>query len=296
MGVFNAWDGFAFSDEGRLIVLRLRLPRAIVGFAVGGILATSGLVCQSFIRTPLATPTTLGVSGGAALGASIAILLGGSFLGFLGTFFGAVLGAGLTTLLIFSFFRFIPSNHSSQIVLIGILVNYLLASVILLIQCVVEPSTLSRLVMWLIGAIPSLSWKYTSGVFGVALWYMGMIVLRAPQLQVLALGEDAAESRGISVRSLERSLLLSTSVGVGSAIAACGGIGFVGILEPQICRLLVGSDLRVLTPAVFLLGGSVVLCADMMGRVLFAPFEIPAGVLTALVEIPIGLILLLKRR
>lgn len=295
VGAFNAWDGFSFSEEGRLVVFRLRLPRAIVGFAVGGILAMSGLVCQSFVRNPLATPTTLGVSGGAALGASIALLLGPSFQGFFGTFLGAVIGAGVTTLFIFALFSSIPRGSSSQIVLIGILVNYLIASVILLIQCVVEPAALSRLVIWLIGAIPSLSWDHTWGLLSVSLVCLGIVVWRAPQLQVLALGEDAAESRGIPVRALERSLLLTTSVGVGSAVASCGGIGFVGILEPQICRRLVGSDLRILAPAVFLLGGSVVMCADLMGRVLFAPFEIPAGVLTAVVEIPIGLMLLLKR-
>jgi len=296
IGPFYAWEGFSLAEDGKLIVFRLRLPRGILGFAVGGILATSGLVCQSLVRNPLATPTTLGVSGGAALGASLVILWGSSFETFSGPIVGAVCGAALTSFLLFSLYSVFSLGSSAQIVLIGILVNYLIASVILFIQCVADPAALSRIVIWLIGAVPSLSWRYTLTIAGLALVCLVLVTRRAPQLQVLALGHDAAESRGVPVRSLERSLLLTTSVGVGAAVASCGGIGFVGILEPQICRRLVGSDYRILIPSVFLLGGSVVVCADLLGRIIFAPFEVPAGVLTALVEIPVGLFLLVKRR
>jgi iron complex transport system permease protein len=296
IGPFDAWDRFALPDEGKIVVFQLRLPRAILGFAVGGILATSGLVCQSLVRNPLATPTTLGVSSGAALGASLVILWGSSFQPFSAPFVGAVCGAAVTSVLLFSLYSVASRGSSAQIVLIGILVNYFIASVILFIQCVADPAALSRIVIWLIGAVPSLSWRYTITIASLALGCLVLITLRAPQLQVLALGRDAAESRGVAVGSLERSLLLTTSVGIGAAVASCGSIGFVGILEPQICRRFVGSDYRILIPSVFLLGGSVVLCADLLGRIIFAPFEVPAGVLTALVEIPVGLFLLIKRR
>lgn len=296
VGPFDAWHGFFPSDQGRSIVFRLRLPRAVVAFAVGGILATSGLVCQVLLRNALATPTTLGVSGGAALGASLAIATGWSLSMINGPLVAAVLGAAITSVALFGLIGFSRRVCSEQIVLIGILVNYLMSSLILFVQFIADPAELSRIVVWLIGAVRPTSWGEASFLSAVSVWLLVVLMGRAGALNALALGRDPAESRGVNVSALERSLLGATSVGIGAAVASCGGIGFVGILEPQVCRRVLGADFRLLIPAVFLLGGSVVVGADLLGRVLFPPLEIPAGVLTAIIEIPFGLFLLVRRK
>jgi iron complex transport system permease protein len=294
VGAFDAWDGFSLSDEGVVIITRMRLPRAVVAFSVGGILATAGLVCQTMVQNPLATPTTLGVSGGAALGATLVILFGLSLPLSSASSLGAITGAALISFLLLSLARIVERAPSGQIVLIGILVNYLVASLILFVQSIADPAALSRIVIWLIGSIPPLSWVEAVILMAVACWMFTRIWYRALSLNALALGRDAAASRGVAVQALERSLMISMSVGVGAAISACGGIGFVGILEPQVCRRFVGSDFRRLTPAVFLLGGAVVLAADLLGRIIYPPFEVAAGVLTPLIEIPFGLFLLIR--
>lgn len=296
VGAFDAWQGFSPSENGRLIVFQLRLPRAVMAFSVGGILATSGLACQALLRNALATPTTLGVSGGAALGASLAIVTGCSLPLIQASLIGAIVGAALTAVVLFYLVGISQRIFSEQIVLIGILVNYLMSSLILFVQFVADPAELSRIVLWLIGAVRPTSWGHASLLSATSVWVLIVVMGRAAALNALALGRDPAQSRGIDVVGLERSLVAATSVGVGAAVASCGGIGFVGIIEPQVCRRFLGADFRLLIPAVFLLGGSVVVAADLLGRLLLPPLEIPAGVLTAIIEIPFGLFLLVRRK
>lgn len=294
IGSFDAWQGLSPSEQGRLIVVRLRLPRAVVAFSVGGILATSGLACQALLRNALATPTTLGVSGGAALGASLVIVTGVSLPLIQAPLVGAIVGAGVTSVCLFALAGLSRRLFSEQIVLVGILINYLMSSLILFVQFIADPSELSRIVLWLIGSVRPMSWGQAIFLGAVSVWLLLLVMGRAAALNALRLGRDPAQSRGVDVVGLERSLLGATSIGIGAAVASCGGIGFVGILEPQVCRRFLGADFRLLVPAVFMLGGSVVVAADIVGRVMFPPLEIPAGVLTAVIEIPFGLFLLVR--
>jgi iron complex transport system permease protein len=247
------------------------------------------------LRNPIATPFTLGISSGASLGASLVILLGMGQLGGWGVsapFAAAMMGALISGVLLFGLLRCFKSSEGTRIILVGVLVNYLLSSLIVLVQYAADPLELMQMMRWLIGSVRAgtpTELIFLIGAAGVSL--IG-IWLHANALNALLLGRQQAAARGVSVASVERLLLGSISIGVAASVSLCGGIGFVGILEPHLSRELVGNDHRRLIPATFLMGGIVVVLADMIGRVVLSPLEIPAGIVTPIIEIPVALYLL----
>ena len=289
-------------EQAELILGQIRFPRTLLGLAVGGVLALSGVAMQGLFRNPLADPGLVGVSSGAALGAAIAIV-GGAALGGLPDFIGPYLlslcaflgGLGVTALV----YRLGRKNGQTQVavmLLAGIALTALSGSAVGLFTYLADDATLRTLTFWNLGSLNGASyarlWPLLLVTVGVALW----LPRRATALNALLLGESEANHLGVNVEGLKRELVFCTALGVGAAVAAAGMIGFIGLVVPHLVRLLAGPDHRVLLPASVLAGASLLLFADLIARLALAPAELPIGIVTAFLGAPFFLYLLLRGR
>ena len=289
-------------EQAELILGQIRLPRTLLGLAVGGVLALSGVAMQGLFRNPLADPGLVGVSSGAALGAAIAIV-GGAALGGLPDFIGPYLlslcaflgGLGVTALV----YRLGRKNGQTQVavmLLAGIALTALSGSAVGLFTYLADDATLRTLTFWNLGSLNGASyarlWPLLLVTAGIALW----LPRRATALNALLLGESEANHLGVNVEGLKRELVFCTALGVGAAVAAAGMIGFIGLVVPHLVRLLAGPDHRVLLPASVLAGASLLLFADLIARLALAPAELPIGIVTAFLGAPFFLYLLLRGR
>lgn len=299
IGLPIAPDGL---EQAELILGQIRLPRTLLGLAVGGVLALSGVAMQGLFRNPLADPGLVGVSGGAALGAAVAIV-GGSAFGGLPESFGpyllslcAFLGGLAVTALVYRLGRRNGRTDVATMLLSGLALTALAGSIVGLFTYLADDATLRTLTFWNLGSLNGASysrlWPLLLISFGVALW----LPRRAKALNALLLGESEAGHLGIDVERLKRELVLCTALGVGAAVAAAGMIGFVGLVVPHLVRLLSGPDHRVLLPASLLAGASLLLFADLVARLALAPAELPIGIVTAMIGAPVFLYLLLRGR
>ena len=299
LGLPIAADGL---EQAELILGQIRLPRTLLGLAVGGVLALSGVAMQGLFRNPLADPGLVGVSGGAALGAAVAIV-GGSLLGGLPEFLGpyllslcAFLGGLAVTALVYRLGRTNGRTDVATMLLAGLALTALAGAIVGLFTYLADDATLRTLTFWNLGSLNGASysrlWPLLLISLGVALW----LPRRAKALNALLLGESEAGHLGIDVERLKRELVLCTALGVGAAVAAAGMIGFVGLVVPHLVRLLSGPDHRVLLPASILAGASLLLFADLVARLALAPAELPIGIVTAMIGAPVFLYLLLRGR
>lgn len=284
------------SLDGR-ILFGLRLPRLALAAIAGAGLSAAGAAYQGLLRNPLADPFVLGVSGGAALGGSIA-LVAGSALGLaLPTGAVAVLsfvGAALATLLAFAAGRREGRLDPSRTLLTGVIFNSFAAAVITLLKTAVSPEKAQELLFWLTGAIGYENWG-TLALAGCATLAAGAVLAaQGNALNLLALGDDGAASLGVDVGRLRTRVFLASSLVVAVAVSLTGLVAFVGLLVPHLARLLLGPDQRLLVPASALGGAAFLVLADTAARALFVPLgtELPVGALTALAGGPFFLLLL----
>jgi iron complex transport system permease protein len=280
----------------RAVFLRLRLPRVVMAGLVGASLAMVGAALQALFRNPLAEPFTLGVSGGASLGASLAIAfgIGVSFLGVPLIFIAAFTGAGLSVLLVY---RLARSGGSGLILpgallLAGVVLNLCASAGVLLIQYLASYESALQILRWLIGSLDvvgfDLIWKML--LFLIPGWIV--IAAHARDLHLLATGEESAASLGVDVRRTQRLVFAASSLIVGVTVSVGGAVGFVGLIVPHAARLLFGQDVRILLPASFLLGAAFLVLTDTLARVMISPGELPVGAITALLGGPLYLLLL----
>ena len=275
----------------RDVILELRLPRALAAFAVGGLLALSGAMLQVLLRNPLADPYVLGVSGGASVAALIAIMLGLPAAGVDGL---AALGALAACLLVFALAQGPGGWTPTRLLLTGIVVAAGAGSVVSLLLALGDETRLRGMVFWLLGDLSGTRrWPWLLALLAVA-GVAGIVLGR--HLNVLARGAAQAATVGMDVRRLQAVLFIGSSVLTGCAVSAAGSIGFVGLVTPHLARLALGSDNRVVLPAAALLGGAMLMAADLAARVLIAPRQLPVGALTALVGVPLFLLLMARRR
>lgn len=290
------------SQQAILIIEQIRLPRTLLGLCVGAVLALTGVAMQGLFRNPLADPGLVGVSGGAALGAALAIV-GGSQLGNLPPAWSpyvlslsAFLGGLLVTALVYRLGRRDGQTQVATMLLAGVAMTALAGAGVGLFTYLADDATLRSLTFWNLGSLNGASyqrlWPLLLVGVGVACW----LPRRAAALNALLLGESEARHLGFEVERLKRELVLCTALGVGAAVAAAGLIGFVGLVVPHLMRLLVGPDHRVLLPASLLAGASLLLLADLLARLLLAPAELPIGIVTALIGAPFFLYLLVRGR
>jgi iron complex transport system permease protein len=279
---------FAPRDQTeRAIVLELRLPRAIAAFATGGCLALAGALLQVLLRNALADPYVLGVSGGAAVGALAAMLVGA--VGWLVSA-GAFGGALASTLIVFVLARSSGPWSPTRLLLTGVVIAAGWGAVVALILSLAPEAQLRSMLFWLIGDLsaPAVAWP-TLGALAVAL---AVAVPFARDLNALSRGELSAAAVGVDVSRLPWLLFALSALLTAAAVTTAGAIGFVGLIVPHAIRLVLGNDQRVLLPASALCGGALLLVADTLARRIAAPVELPAGVVTARVGVPVFIYLL----
>jgi iron complex transport system permease protein len=296
--------GHFFSpDPDSEILLRTRLPRVLLGMTIGGGMAACGVVLQALLRNPLACPQMLGVSGGASLGGILGLIFFPTWLvpiadGLLGEIswvpLGAFMGALLSMGLIYRLSLFRGRLHPYHLLLSGVIFNSFIAAVIMFLNSIVDFYQAQGLLFWLMGNLSTRA--YLTVGFIAAYVIIGFLWLwsKGLALNLITLGEEAAMHLGIEIASVQRQIFLASSLMIGAMVSVSGMIGFVGLMIPHVMRLIVGSDHRQLLPASFLAGAIFLAWADTLARVLFAPAELPVGIITAFFGAPFFLFLLYR--
>lgn len=275
-----------------------RLPRVLSGAIVGASLAAAGVVLQAMLRNPLATPFTLGVSAGGALGAMLAIAFGLE-LGLLGvtsipiaSFTGSLLAIAIVYWLASSQKRGLSTN---VLLLAGVTLNSFFSALILFVQYVSDFTQSFRSVRWLMGDLDVGNYTPILAALPFILLAFAVFAVLPRTLNLLTLGEDVAAGRGVEVVRAQRLAFLSASLATGAAVSLGGPIGFIGIVVPHLVRLMVGSDHRIVLPAATLFGAAFTVLCDLVARTIMAPIELPVGIITALIGGPFFLWLLVKK-
>jgi len=295
--VGNSLGGSGFSDSERLIITQIRLPRIFAGILVGVSLAASGAVFQGIFRNPMADPYVLGVSSGAALGAALAIVLRVGF-----TLFGidtlsimAFIGAVAATFTVYNIARVGSRTPVVTLLLSGVAVSIFLSAIVAILQ-VIAGWELHKLVFWLMGGFSYVKWKDVWGILPLTCLSVSLSYLFARDLNIMALGEEEAQHLGVNVERSRWILLALGSLATATAVSISGLVGFVGLIVPHLTRILVGPDHRILIPASLLTGAVFLISCDAIARVIFAPSELPVGIITALSGGPFFIYLLRKKK
>ena len=273
-------------DVGGAVVRELRLPRATVAFAVGGLLALAGTIMQVLLRNPLADPYVLGLSGGAACGALAALLAGAAALVTPAAFAGAL----LSTAVVFGLARGSGAWAPTRLLLTGVVVATGWGALIMLILTTAPEAQVRGMLFWLIGDLSGAS-RGGPGLLALA-GVLAIALLFARDATLLARGDMTAASLGVSVRGTTLALHALAAFATAVAVTLAGSVGFVGLVIPHAVRLVIGNDQRWLMPAAVLAGGALLTFADTVARTLVAPAQLPVGVLTAVVGVPLFLWLL----
>jgi len=275
----------------------LRVPRVLTAFAAGSGLALCGMVFQAMFRNALADPFTLGVSSGASCGAAATILLGltGAIAGIPVISLGAFIGAAAAIACVYLLSKLRRTSTSLTMLLAGIAISFLFSSVLMFMQYLSSLRDSFQIVRWLMGGIEVFGYRQALTMMLFTGTGMVILAVKLPELDHLLVGDDLAQSRGVRVVRTKNLLLLAATLIVGSVVAVCGPIGFVGLIIPHICRMLFPARHAVLGPASFLAGGIFLVLCDTVARVVVAPAEMPVGVITALLGGPFFLWLLFVR-
>lgn len=269
------------------LVMKLRLPRALTAFAVGGLLAVAGVLMQVLLRNPLAEPYILGTSGGAAVAALSGMLLGWAAVMIDAAAFAGALGSAL---IVFSVARGSGSWTPSRLLLTGVVLAAGFSAITTLLLAVSPEEQLRGMLFWLMG---DLSFAYSPGrllALLAAITVAGM--LGARYLDVMSRGELQAAILGLPVAGLRLTLFAVTALAVAMSVTTVGVIGFVGLVVPHLIRLLAGSKHRIVLPAAALAGGSLLVIADTLARTVLAPRQLPVGALTAAIGVPLFLLIM----
>lgn len=277
---------------------RLRLPRAVASFLAGAGLAVSGAAFQALFRNPLATPFTLGVSSGAAFGASVYFRFGAavSLLGSFGSLGAALAGGFLSMAFVYAATRARGGVSTPVMLLAGVVVNFFFSSLVLFLQYWSNAGDSLRIMRWLMGSLSGLDAARLADLSFIVLAGSAAVFRLSRELDLLTAGDELAASRGVAVARTKMALFCFASVMVGAVVSLTGPIGFVGMMVPHLCRLRLGGSHRRLLPASFMLGGTFLVACDLLARSLLAPAEIPVGVITALMGAPFFLWILLRTK
>lgn len=280
------------------IMTEIRIPRVLFAFVAGSGLALCGMVFQAMFHNPLATPFTLGVASGASLGAAIYVSFGLSFslLGIDGTSFAAFSGALIAITIVYGISRFRQGFSTETLLLTGVAISFFFSSLILFTQYLSNVTDSFRILRWLMGELSIVGYRDLMQLLPFVTLCIAIILWLSRELNLLMAGDDIAISRGVAVKQIRYILFFSTSMCVGAIVALCGPIGFVGMMVPHICRLIIGTDHRWLIPASLMFGGGFLVVCDTIARLVIAPAEIPVGVITTLLGGPFFLWLLIRSR
>jgi iron complex transport system permease protein len=292
LGVLAGQEPSAPDD---LILFSVRLPRILFAGVVGASLSAGGVIFQALLRNPLADPFVLGISGGSALGAILAIVIGASAF-YLGLPFLAFIGALATVFLVFVVAggpRGVLLDNS--LLLAGVVVNSFFSAAILFALSVVDSLELHSISFWLMGDLSRASLPEIGGAALCLVACFAVLYAQARKLNLIVQGEETALQLGVNVRATKYLLLAATSLVIAVAVSFAGIIGFIGIMVPHMMRLVYGSDHRLLLPAAALFGASFLVAADTAARTVLAPSELPVGVITALCGAPYFIFLMRRK-
>jgi len=293
--VLNVLSGGRAAPQDVNIVLEQRLPRVLLGLLAGGALAAAGAVFQALLRNPLATPHTLGVSAGAALGAVVAISLDwtGPRLGPLSPVqFFALVGALLSVGIVYALARRKEVFSPMKLLLAGVTLGLISSAMIMFVRFISDPQKLVIVDRWLMGGLDVQGYRSIASVLPILLPAVVLLFTEAGAMNQLALGEEIAVGRGVDVPAVRLEAFLGGSVLAAAVVSVAGPIGFVGLIIPHALRAVFGPDHRLLLFLCFFGGGAFLAVADTFARSAFAPSELPVGVLTAMLGGPFFLILL----
>ena len=271
------------------VVRELRLPRALAAFACGGLLALAGALMQVLLRNPLADPYVLGISGGASVGALSAMLVGLPLALVNG---GAFAGALAATLLVFGLARGDGSWTQTRLLLTGVIVAAGCGAAVALILSIAPENKLRGMLFWLMGDLSHAASPWPA----LAMLALGILAALpfSRDLNLLARGDLTARALGVPVARLRGGVYVLAALATSAAVTTTGSVGFVGLIVPHLVRLAIGNDQRVLLPAAALAGGALLTLADTLARTIVAPQQLPVGVLTALIGVPVFLYLLTR--
>lgn len=306
----NLWDvmikitsGQDLSRLEQVVLMDIRLPRLVMGLAVGASLAVSGAVMQGLFRNPLADPGIVGVSSGAGLGAILAIVLGGmlpaSFLVLFGQYLVAIsafLGGWLSTILLYKVATRAGRTSIATMLLAGIAMGALAGAVSGVMTYLATDDQLRDMTFWGLGSLAGANWSKVAAALPIIAICLGTSFCLGRGLNALALGEATAGHIGIRVQRLKNTAILCVAGATGAAVAVSGGIGFIGIVAPHLLRLVSGPDHRPLLINAAMLGAILLIGADTISRQIVAPAELPIGIITALLGAPVFLWILLRQR
>ncbi len=276
-----------------------RIPRVILALLAGGTLAVVGAAFQVLFRNPLVEPFTLGISGGAALGAFLTIsfpalwVVWGPF-GSLQVF--AILGAAAALFLIQRLARRPQGMSVFTLLLAGVTVSIICAGAILLLTYLAEPNALFMFQRWMMGGLDIIGFRQLIGLAPLLAPGLGLLFYHARDLNHIALSEDMAQSQGVDVALVRRNVFIGGGLATAAVVSLVGPIGFVGLIVPHAVRRLSGVDQRMVLPCSFLLGGAALTGCDTVARVILAPTELPVGIITAIIGGPLFIHLLVSRR
>lgn len=296
LGVMEIADVLAGGgeDRARRLIIGIRLPRIVLAVLVGGALATAGAVFQALLRNPLADPYILGVSGGAAVGAVGAIVLGMAGSAFVVTG-GALVGAVVAMALVLRIALSVGGALDTRVLLLsGVIVGAFFNAVILLLLTLADAESFRSAIFWMMGRLTGVGWGGLAALTAFLAPCLVVLFALARPFNVLATGEETATYLGVPVEQVKKAAYFTSSLLVAATVSVAGIIGFVGLIVPHAVRMLVSSDHRLLLPASFLGGGVLLVLTDTVARTVAAPQELPTGVITALIGVPLFAVLLVR--
>ncbi len=279
------------------ILVHVRLPRIILGFAVGGSLSLAGALLQGMFRNPLVEPYTLGISGGASLGVALNILFKWhALIGTIAYPLSGFLGALAIMMFVYGLSIRRQTMGLRDMLLIGVMVSFIASSVVMLLMAISKSEDLHGIIFWIMGSLdePNRTLIYLS--VGVAIGGLLVSYLFCLPLNALSLGEEGARHLGVNVETTRRWLFLLASLLTGLSVSVAGIIGFVGLVVPHFMRMLVGPDHRILLAGSFLAGAAFLILCDTLARTIISPLELPVGVVTGIIGGSVFVYALAKKR
>jgi len=266
------------------IINNIRMPRIILGIAVGGALSLSGVLLQGVYRNPLVEPYTLGISGGASLGVAVTIIFNLSFM--FGVYMLPVsgfIGAVITTFLVYILAVRKNYYNINRMLLIGVMISFMSSSTMMFLMSTTTAENLNSIIFWIMGSLDEPNTMLVKIVFYISLLGLVASYLMANPLNALRLGESKAKHLGVNTTFIIRALFILASILTGVSVSVAGVIGFVGLIIPHLMRLIIGSDFRFLLISSFLGGSIFILISDIIARTIIAPNELPIGVITGMI-------------
>jgi iron complex transport system permease protein len=291
----RAINPFALTSTEKEILFSIRLPRVLVAALIGIALGASGAVLQGILKNPLADPYILGISSGAALSAALGLLSGSYLLGKLSIPLTAFIGASIASIIVGLFGWRRGGLWPDRLLLAGVGLSFLFYSVLMLLISISSDEGMRRALLWIFGDLSIADWSLIPYGFLLIIIGLYLSVSRAKALNALMLGDELAHSLGFSVLRERLLLFVSVAIMTAASVSLGGTIGFVGLLIPHMVRFFIGADNRLVIPVSALCGGAFLCTADLIGKSIMPPMEIPSGIVTAIIGSPYFLYLLTRK-